>query len=140
MTPTPAEVLREVEEALKDCADDLEVEVRAQYGVNALQGVHPALEYKYKRDMTPVLAARRALASLRGLVVTEGWATPVSDMGWRWTFQKRTEEEYNWCGNEPPPAVLLTAPEEEARERKYTGPSPCPVCGHDATANTEAAK
>lgn len=50
------EMLRE---ALKVCAIDLEAEVRNRY----MNGgdVHPALRWRYERDMAPVVDARAAL-------------------------------------------------------------------------------
>jgi hypothetical protein len=45
--------------ALKDCADDLESEVKHRYD---RIGDHPAMAPKYERDMEPVKAARALLA------------------------------------------------------------------------------
>ena len=47
----------------------------------------------------------RLRATLDGGV--RGWVTPIGDAEWRWTFQRETEEPYDWCGREPPRAVLL---------------------------------
>lgn len=64
----------ELEEALAECADELEAEVRGRWFMGGTE-VHPALEHKFKRDMVPVLAARATLAKLekaRGKDQTDG--------------------------------------------------------------------
>ena len=60
-------------------------------------------------------AARAALQVARqmreGAVV--GWARPVGDgEPWRWTFQ-RADLPYDWCGDEPPRALLVPVPDAE---------------------------
>jgi hypothetical protein len=44
--------------ALKDCADDLEAEVRATHGADHPDGIHPSQVWKFERDMEPVKRAR----------------------------------------------------------------------------------
>lgn len=53
-------------EALTDCADELEGEIVARY-VHA-DGVHPAMQHKYDRDMQTVIDARLAIDTLRAQV------------------------------------------------------------------------
>lgn len=53
-------------EALTDCADELEGEIVARY-VHA-DGVHPAMQHKYDRDMQTVIDARTAITTLRAQV------------------------------------------------------------------------
>ena len=53
-------------EALTDCADELEGEIVARY-VHA-DGVHPAMQHKYDRDMQTVIDARTAITALRAQV------------------------------------------------------------------------
>lgn len=50
-----------LEAALKDCADDLEAEVRATHGADHPDGVHPSQVWKYERDVEPVVRARALL-------------------------------------------------------------------------------
>lgn len=47
----------ELETLLKDCADDLEAEIKARYG----DEIHPAMRAKFDADMAVVTAARAAL-------------------------------------------------------------------------------
>ena len=47
----------ELGEALAECADDLEAEVRDRWFMGGTE-VHPALEHKFERDMAPVNKAR----------------------------------------------------------------------------------
>jgi hypothetical protein len=54
-------------EALTDCADELEGEIVARY-VHA-DGVHPAMQHKYDRDMQTVIDARLAIDTLRQAAV-----------------------------------------------------------------------
>jgi len=44
--------------SLKECSDDLEEYVRAQFG----ERIHPSQLHRYERDMEPVLRARALLA------------------------------------------------------------------------------
>lgn len=53
----------ELGEALAECADDLEAEVRDRWFMGGTE-VHPALEHKFERDMAPVNKARATLAKL----------------------------------------------------------------------------
>lgn len=48
--------ISQLEEALRECADDLESEVEARYAP-----LHPAMEHRYRRDMEPVRKARALL-------------------------------------------------------------------------------
>lgn len=48
--------LREMMEALTECADELEAEVKHRYG----DPVHPAMQSKFERDMQAVIEARAA--------------------------------------------------------------------------------
>ncbi len=50
-----------LEAALRECADDLEAEVRATHGADHPDGIHPSQERKYERDMEPVDRARALL-------------------------------------------------------------------------------
>ena len=59
------EVIRELRDALKLCADDLEAEVNHHYGETK---THPALAGKYEQDMEPVLQARAALSRAKLIV------------------------------------------------------------------------
>ena len=54
-----ADIHDEVVKALRDCVDDLEAHVKAEYGH---PNVNPAMQAKFDRDMEPVRAARAALA------------------------------------------------------------------------------
>lgn len=56
----------DVWEALADCANELEAEIRARY-VHA-DGVHPAMQHKFDRDMATVIEARHAMMTLRARV------------------------------------------------------------------------
>jgi hypothetical protein len=49
-----ADKLERVCASLRDCAADLEGELRARYGEN----VHPAMQRKFERDMSTVAEAR----------------------------------------------------------------------------------
>jgi len=52
-------VAQELADALKECADDLEAELKARYPIAHL--AYPSQKLKYDRDMEPVLKARAAL-------------------------------------------------------------------------------
>jgi len=43
--------------ALRECADDLESEIKERYGAS----IHPAMQRKYDKDMAPVIAAHKLL-------------------------------------------------------------------------------
>jgi len=66
-------------------------------------------------------AARAENERLRGLIDggVRGWASPLGDYfgcdTLRWQFQRETEAPYNWCGNEPPRAILIFPTESEER-------------------------
>lgn len=62
-TRPSSDVLAKVREALRECADDLEAEVKGRY-VDASEMVHPALRTRFSRDMEPVYRAREAFALL----------------------------------------------------------------------------
>jgi hypothetical protein len=47
--------------ACKDLVEDLEPLVRNQYDPNGT-GCHPALQWRYERDLEPVVAGRAAIA------------------------------------------------------------------------------
>lgn len=49
--------IAELEVALRECADDLEAEVRDRYAP-----LHPAMEHRYRRDMEPVRKVRALLS------------------------------------------------------------------------------
>jgi hypothetical protein len=49
--------VRELEAGLRECADELEWEIRARYG----EPVHPAEQRKFERDMAIVVRARALL-------------------------------------------------------------------------------
>ncbi len=52
--------IAELEGALRECANDLEVEINGRYRDSAGM-IHPALLRRYERDITPVLTARAIL-------------------------------------------------------------------------------
>lgn len=54
--------------ALKDCADDLEASVNAEY---AGTRDYPSQESRYQRDMRPVYAARHLLAAYQQTTTNE---------------------------------------------------------------------
>ena len=56
---TPPDVVRELVEALTECADDLEAEITAKY--NGVRH-YPSMAADEWRDMRPVVAVRAALA------------------------------------------------------------------------------
>jgi hypothetical protein len=58
MTP---DTERMVLEALRECADDLEAEIKGRVGSVALS--YPTLKRKFDRDMEPVTKARAALSA-----------------------------------------------------------------------------
>jgi hypothetical protein len=53
--------IAELEALLKDCADDLEAELRARYGCVKGGPIHPAENKRFQRDIDSVYAARAAL-------------------------------------------------------------------------------
>ena len=57
----PLGYLDALEAILRELADDLEAELRARYGADHADGIHPAMQPKFDRDMEPVLRARAAL-------------------------------------------------------------------------------
>ena len=64
------ERVRVLEEALMDCAEDLEAELNARYG--GPDDIHEALKRRYERDMEPVRRARTVLRALASRPGTEG--------------------------------------------------------------------
>lgn len=53
--------IKALEEALRECADDLEIYINAEYPIS-LRDEHASYERGYRRDMLPVVRARAALA------------------------------------------------------------------------------
>ncbi len=58
--------VEKLEAALRECADDLEAEVRATHGADHPDGIHPSQLYKYARDMQPVDRARALMEKKHG--------------------------------------------------------------------------
>lgn len=74
--------------ALRECADDLEAELRERYGASGPEGVHPAQEPKFRRDMRTVEAARHAIVSLQ--------AQQPMPMGLYWMVERTVEGRAHW--------------------------------------------
>ena len=55
--------LLEIARLAQECADDLETEVKSRW-VNPDGSIHPALQRKFDRDMSPVIELRAALQAL----------------------------------------------------------------------------
>ncbi len=53
------ELINELLAALKECADDLESELKARYPIAHL--AYPSQKLKFDRDMAPVIKARELL-------------------------------------------------------------------------------
>jgi hypothetical protein len=57
------ESLLEIARLAQECADDLETEVKSRW-VDPDGSIHPALQHKFDRDMSPVIELRAALLRL----------------------------------------------------------------------------
>lgn len=65
--------IEQVVKALRDCADELASGVEDRYVATK---DHPAMKWRYERDLEPVTVARAALAEIQRWSVMEGKADP----------------------------------------------------------------
>jgi hypothetical protein len=61
-----AALIKEAVEALTECADDLEAELKERWCTKPEGTCHPALQSKFDRDMVTVVKARALVTKLTG--------------------------------------------------------------------------
>lgn len=70
--PVPAHLIPRVAAALRNCADDLEAELRGRYGASIDK--YPSEARRFERDMASVAEARSAAVALEAIGAPDGGA------------------------------------------------------------------
>jgi hypothetical protein len=93
-------------EALEAAAEELAGEIECRYESTK---DHPAMKWRYERDMETVTEARATLAALREYEVVEGWSAHAKAGAVDQWIHTRDKE----CEMDRPALLLVARPEEE---------------------------